>query len=137
MAVEIQVTCGEGHICESVHAPSGTVLATDSPEDIGGPGTSFSPTDLVATALASCILTTIQVSAQRRELNIAGSTARVEKHMVADPQRRIGRLPVTITMCAGIPEEFRARFEKIAHTCPVHRSLGENVDAPIEFVWPD
>lgn len=137
MAVDIQVTYQGKHRCEAVHGPSGAKMHTDSPADIGGTGASFSPTDLVPTSLAACILTTVAISAERRDIDITGSKVDVEKHMVLEPHRRIGSLPVTVTMCAGIPEEFRARFEKIAHTCPVHRSLSELVEAPIRFIWPD
>jgi len=137
MAVDIQVTYTGELRCEAVHGPSGTTLHTDAPADNMGKGESFSPTDLVPTSLGACILTTMAILAERREVDISGARVDVQKHMVADPQRRIARLPVTVTMPAGIPGEFRERLEKAAHTCPVHRSLGADVDAPIEFVWPD
>lgn len=137
MAVDIHVTYEGGLRCIAKHGPSGTTLSTDAPSDNQGKGESFSPTDLVPTALASCLLTTMAIAAQKHEVDIDGAKVHVEKHMVADPLRRIARLPVQVTMPAGVPTELRARLEKAAHTCPVHRSLGADVDAPIEFTWPD
>jgi len=137
MAVDIQVTYEGGLRCKAVHGPSGESLLTDAPADNQGQGASFSPTDLVPTSLGACILTTMAIMAERRGIDLSGARVDVQKHMVADPQRRIARLPVTLTMPPGIPAEFRDRLEKAAHTCPVHRSLGADVDAPIEFVWPD
>ncbi len=137
MGVDIQVTYLGDQRCEAVHGPSGTKMITDSPEDIGGKGESFSPTDLVPTSLAACILTTIAISADKHGVDVRGMKVDVQKEMIADPRRRIARIPAVVTMCTGIEEKHRGRFEKIAHTCPVHRSLGDDVDAPIEFIWPD
>ena len=137
MAVKIHATYDGGLRCTATHEPSGTQLITDAPVDNMGQGASFSPTDLVPTALAACILTTMAISAEKRDIDLSGARADVEKHMVADPKRRIGQLPVTVTMPAGVPAEHRERLERAANTCPVHRSLGADVDAPISFVWPD
>lgn len=137
MAVDIHVTYEGGLRCTATHGPSGTQLSTDAPADNQGKGESFSPTDLVPTALASCILTTVAIAMQKHGIELDGMQVHVEKHMIADPLRRIARLPVVVTMCPGVPAEFRERIVKTAHTCPVHRSLGADVDAPIEFVWPD
>lgn len=121
--------------CEAVHAESGTVLRTDAPKDNMGRGLSFSPTDLVATALGTCVLSTIEIVARRRGFDVASMRFRVEKHMVADPVRRIGRLPLTIHLPASLTAEERTIAERAAHTCPVHRSLHPDVDAPISFVY--
>jgi putative redox protein len=121
--------------CEATHGPSGKTLVTDAPADNMGKGETFSPTDLVATALGTCILTTMAIVATRRGIDFSTASFSVEKHMVADPERRIGRLPVTIRMPASISPENRAVLERTAHTCPVHKSLGERVDAPIAFVY--
>ena len=137
MAVDIHVTYEGGLRCTAKHGPSGSTFSTDAPADNQGQGQSFSPTDLVPTALATCILTTIAISMQKHGVELTGMTVHVEKHMIADPHRRIARLPVKVTMCGGVPEKFRDRIVKTAHTCPVHRSLGADVDAPIEFVWID
>lgn len=121
--------------CEAVHGPSGTKIVTDAPLDNMGRGESFSPTDLVATALGTCIVTTMAIVATRRGIDFSSATFSVEKHMALDPLRRIGRLPVTIRMSAAISEENRAVLERAAHTCPVHKSLHAQVEAPISFVY--
>jgi putative redox protein len=130
----IAVTYSGSKKCDLRH-PEGATLRTDAPRDIGGDASAFSPTDLVASGLASCILTTIAMWAERHNLSITGATATVEKHMSQPPaQRRIARLPVVVTFPAGaIPPEMRERAERIGHTCPVHASLHPEVDAPIEY----
>ncbi len=110
-------------------------MTTDAPADNMGRGESFSPTDLMATALGTCILTTMGIVAQRHGIDMTGARATVEKHMSAEPPRRIARLPVTISMPAGIPPEHRSRLENAAHACPVHRSLHPDIEAPIVFHW--
>ena len=99
-----------------------------------GLGRYFSPTDLVATALATCILTTLGIVAKRREIDLKGAKATVEKHMNADP-RRIGRLPVELTVEGSYSDEEKLVLERAANTCPVHKSLHPDVDAPITFKW--
>jgi putative redox protein len=119
----------------ATHGPSGGTLITDAPKDNMGKGEAFSPTDLVATALATCILTTMGIVAQRNNLDITGATAKVTKEMVTTPIRRIGRLPVTVKMPRKLSEEDQKRLENAAHTCPVHKSLHTDIDAPITFTW--
>lgn len=118
----------------AVHGPSGATLPTDAPKDNEGQGRHFSPTDLVGTAMATCMLTIMGIAARRAGLDIAGATATVEKHMAADP-RRIRRLPVTIAVPGRFTPEQRALLEAAARGCPVHRSLHPDVDAPIVFEW--
>src|SRR5881227_1068332 len=121
--VEIKVVY-EGQLhCTATHGPSGMTLTTDAPRDNMGKGEAFSPTDLVATALATCILTTMGIVAQRHNLDITGATAKVTKEMVSTPIRRIGRLPVTVKMPRKLSDEDQKRLENAAHTCPVHKSL--------------
>jgi putative redox protein len=121
--------------CEATHGPSKSKIVTDAPVDNMGRGEAFSPTDLVGTALGTCIVTTMAIVAQRRDIAFEGATFRVEKHMATEPVRHIGRLIVTIHMPPGLTEEQRTILERAAHACPVHRSLGSNVEAPIEFVY--
>jgi len=121
--------------CRAVHGPSGTELSTDAPKDNQGRGESFSPTDLVATGLATCILTTMAIQARTLGLNVDGATASVEKEMSAQPPRRIARLAVQVHVPQALSETDRLKLERAAHTCPVHRSLHPDVDAPIEFTW--
>jgi putative redox protein len=123
--------------CEAVHAPSRTALVTDAPADNLGRGASFSPTDLVATALGTCILTTMGIVAARHGWSLEGARARVHKHMVSDPARRIGTLEVTLDLPGGLDERARGTLEKTALTCPVHRSLAGSVAMPIQFRWAD
>ena len=96
--VEIQMKY-EGQLrCAATHGPSGDVLHTDAPKDNMGKGEAFSPTDLVATALGTCMLTTMAISAQRHGIPFEGATAKVGKEMVTSPLRRIGRLVVEISV---------------------------------------
>ncbi len=125
---------GELH-CKAVHGPSKTELTTDAPVDNQGRGESFSPTDLVATALGSCILTILGIQARTLNLDIAGTTATVEKEMTATAPRRIHRLAVQIRVPHAMSPENRQRLENAAHTCPVHHSLHPDVEKPIEFIW--
>ena len=121
--------------CEATHGPSGSTLVTDAPADNMGRGEMFSPTDLAATALGTCIVTTMAILAQRRGIDFSSATFQVEKHMVLEPTRRIGRLPVIIRMSAAIAASDRVLLERAAHTCPVHKSLHPDIEAPISFVY--
>src|SRR5215469_5824866 len=82
--------------CDAVHGPSGAKLSTDAPKDNHGKGESFSPTDLVATALGTCMLTVMGIVAQRHDISLQGATVSVVKDMATAPARRIGRLTVDI-----------------------------------------
>lgn len=121
--------------CEAKHAPSGATLLTDAPVDNHGKGQSFSPTDLVATALGACMMTVMGIVAQRHGIDLTGSTVVVEKHMVADPIRRIGKLPCVITIKTALTPEQKKLLETAAHTCPVHKSLHSDVEKPVQFVY--
>lgn len=125
---------GELH-CNAVHGPSGTELNTDAPKDNQGRGESFSPTDLVATALGSCMLTIMGIQARTLNIDIAGSTATVEKEMTPAPPRRIQRLAVRIHVPHAVSAENQQKLERAAHTCPVHKSLHPDIEIPIEFTW--
>ena len=121
---------------EAVHAPSGSKLITDAPVDNHGRGEAFSPTDLVATALGSCMLTIMGIVADRHDWDITGATASIEKTMAAAPSRRIERLSVRLSIPGGrLDHAARHALEKAAHACPVHATLGENVEMPVEIVW--
>ena len=133
--VEIRVRYEGDLHCVVVHGPSNASFATDAPVDNQGRGESFSPTDLVATALGSCMLTTMGIVAKRHDWSLQGATATVKKVMVADPARRIGRLEVSIRVPAELDAKARETLEKTAHTCPVHKSLASNVEIPVAFAW--
>lgn len=139
MAVEINIVY-EGQLrCAATHGPSGATLSTDAPVDNHGKGESFSPTDLVATALGSCVMTIMGIVADRHQIDLTGTRIQVTKEMVQQPIRRIGRLPVTVTIPADkatqVDAADRAKLETAARHCPVHQSLHPDIDAPIEFVW--
>jgi putative redox protein len=121
--------------CQAVHGPSGTALTTDAPKDNQGRGESFSPTDLVATALGTCILTVMGIMARSLEIDITGTTATVEKEMATAPVRMIHKLAVKIHVPHNLAGEQRLKLERAAHTCPVHKSLHPDVQMPIEFIW--
>ncbi len=120
--------------CTLTHEPSGAVIRTTPPKDNGGDGSSFSPTDLLGAALASCALSTMALIAPKEGLTFGEATARVVKEMVGPP-RRIGSLAIVITMPAGTKPEQRARFEEIARSCPVAKSLHPELQVPMQFVY--
>ncbi len=135
--VEIKVDYVGGLRCTATHGPSGTQLTTDAPKDNQGLGESFSPTDLVATALVTCMLSIMGIVAKRHGWKLEGARGHVVKEMVADPQRRIGRLPIRLELPAGLPKEARAALEHAALTCPVHLSVNPAIERPVTFVYPD
>lgn len=133
--VEIRMRYEGDLHCLSVHGPSGSELPTDAPADNQGRGESYSPTDLVATALGTCMLTTMGIVARKNGWNMDGASAQVEKSMVADPLRRIAKLDVRIRMPQELDANARATLEKTAETCPVQMSISKAVDVPIAFEW--
>jgi uncharacterized OsmC-like protein len=121
--------------CRVTHAPSGTALETDAPKDNMGKGECFSPTDLMGAALAACALTTMAIVAKRDGVPFEGARAEVVKEMTSQPTRRIGALPLKITMPASLPAGYRTKLENAAQACPVHKSLHPDVKAEIVFVY--
>ncbi len=115
------------------HGPSGRDLETDAPVDNEGRGETFSPTDLVAAALGSCVLTVMGIVARRRGISLEGARARVAKHMTADPVRRIGRLEVEVVLPRGLAAEERDVLERAARTCPVKASLHPETEVALRF----
>jgi putative redox protein len=133
--VEIKIDYKGQLRCEATHAPSGATISTDAPRDNMGKGECFSPTDLVATALGTCILTILGIVAQRKGLDLSGAAVSVKKEMVADPVRRIGRLSVDIRVPAALSDADRKLLENAARTCPVAGSLHPAVEVPMSFHW--
>jgi len=123
-----------GLSCKLAHGPSGATITTVPPKDNGGDGSSFSPTDLVGAALASCALSTMSLVAQREGLSWGDAHANVEKRMTPPP-RRIGELVLVINMPSEVRPEHRARLEEAARACPVARSLHPDVKLPIQFKY--
>ncbi len=136
MAVEIDTKYIGGLRCGATHGPSGKTLYTDAPTDNGGQGTSFSPTDLVATALGTCVMTILGLVAERHGIDLRGTKVHVTKEMITEPVRRIGSLRTVVTMPpVPIEPSMRERLEAAARKCPVHQSLHPEIDAPIEFQY--
>ncbi len=131
--VEISVVYRGELRCEASHGPSGSVVSTDAPVDNQGKGESFSPTDLVATALGTCMLTIMGIVARRHDLDLEGTTVTVVKEMVNEPVRRIGRLPVTIRLPENVTDDQRKLLERAALTCPVHKSLHPDIEIPVDL----
>jgi uncharacterized OsmC-like protein len=135
MAISITVDY-EGELrTRATHGPSGNQLITDAPTDNHGKGEAFSPTDLVATALASCMATVMNIKAQQKGYDIVGMKVSVEKHMSEDSPRRILRLPVTIEMPLPESHPDRKILEATALACPVHHSVHPDIERPVTFVW--
>ena len=133
--VRIDVRYEGGLRTRAVHGPSGTELITDAPVDNRGQGRSFSPTDLLGTAIGTCMLTLMGIAAQDRGYDLAGARASVEKHMVATPRRRIGRLVVDIAVPRDPGPEGRAVLEAAARGCPVSASLAPDVVVELSVRW--
>jgi putative redox protein len=123
--------------CHAQHGPSGQTLMTDAPVDNHGKGESFSPTDLVATALGSCMLTIMGIFAQRHEIDLRGTKVLVKKEMTTGPVRRIARLTTEIRLPIPASHPHREALERAALTCPVHQSLHEEVERPVQFIWKE
>jgi len=121
--------------CSAVHEPSGNALATDAPKDNQGRGAAFSPTDLVATAFATCIATTMAIAARKHGVDISGIRYEVTKEMSADAPRRISRLTARLWLPPSARRVPQGVLEKAANTCPVHQSLAPSVEKVIDFAW--
>ncbi len=121
--------------CVATHGPSGNVLMTDAPKDNQGRGEAFSPTDLVATALATCIATTMAIVARKHGVALQGLRYEVTKEMSTDAPRRIVRMATTVWLTIPRSEPLAAALEHAAHACPVHQSLHPQIDKPIVFHW--
>jgi putative redox protein len=137
VAVEINIVY-EGELrCSAQHGPSGVVLKTDAPVDNQGKGESFSPTDLVATALGSCMMTIMGIVARRNDYPIEGTRVKVLKEMIQEPVRRIGKLTVEIHFANGgrLQEKDRKILQSSAHTCPVLKSLHPDIQVPVTLHW--
>jgi putative redox protein len=123
--------------CEAKHGPSGVVLVTDAPTDNQGRGESFSPTDLVVTAFATCSVTTMGIVARRDNVRLDGTKVYAEKHMSTDAPRRIVRILVKIEFPPAIPRGYRERLEHTARTCPVAKSIHPDITLDVTFSYPD
>ena len=123
---------------EAIHLQSGTILETDAPKDNQGLGEKFSPTDLVATALGSCMLSIMGIAAKTHHIALEETKIDITKIMIADPHRRIAEIKVDFHFPVGIiySEKEKMILEKAALTCPVYVSLHEQVIKTVHFNWP-
>ncbi len=139
MSVEVKVEYEGDLHCRAVHGPSGAAIATDAPVDNQGKGEAFSPTDLVGTALGTCVATIMGIAARREGWDITGLRATVVKEMVATPTRRIGTLHVELVMprerAAKLDAKARAVLEAAGRGCPVKASLHPDVRCELVFRW--
>lgn len=121
----------------ATHGPSQTTLIADAPVDNHGKGESFSPTDLLATALGTCMATYLGLAANRHGYDLVGTKITVVKDMVADPLRRVGKLTVTIALPRPMDEKDVKILTNSVTTCPVKLSISDRIDVPITFTVGD
>ena len=120
---------------EAYHIQSGISILTDAPVDNQGKGEAFSPTDLVATALASCMLTIMGIVADRNNIELKGTTAEVEKIMGSSP-RIIDQININILFLKTFDKKSKLKLESAALTCPVSNSLNPSIKKSINFIYP-
>ena len=118
----------------STHLDSGSVINTDAPKDNHGLGEGFSPTDMVCSALASCILTIMAIAVEKNNVDIKGTKAMVKKTMGNNP-RRIARIEIDIIFPKVYDTKTKTILERAAHNCPVHHTLSETVEKNISFTY--
>lgn len=119
---------------KSIHVQSGSEIISDAPLDNNGKGEAFSPTDTVANALASCMMTIMGIKARDLGIDFIGSTAEVTKIMNAEP-RRIGAIEIAFEMQGVADEKNKTILERAAMTCPVFLSLSSEIEKRITFSW--
>lgn len=127
---------GELH-CVAVHGPSGCELNTDAPKDNMGRGEAFSPTDLLATSYATCVVTTMGIAAKKKGVELGRIRFEVTKEMSAEAPRRVVRLAAQFWMPIKKADPLAEWLETIAHNCPVHHSLNPAVETPVVFHWAE
>jgi len=118
----------------ATHVKSGQTFITDAPVDNNGKGSAFSPTDLLATSLAACMITTMDIVSRAKGFVLQGTEARVVKHMASDP-RRVHRVEVHLTMDAALTADQRELMEATAHGCPVARSVSPDLIQEVTFTY--
>tara|TARA_B110000977_G_C10984105_1_gene457261 strand:+ start:669 stop:1097 length:429 start_codon:yes stop_codon:yes gene_type:complete len=129
-----KVVYQEGLRTEATHIQSGNIIITDAPTDNQGKGEAFSPTDLVATALASCMLTIMGIKSKQFHVSLEGTTAEVQKVMASEP-RRISEIIIHIKSPISLDNKTRIILEKSALACPVAKSLASELISKVNFSW--
>jgi len=125
----------EGNLrCNAKHLQSGNSIETDAPTDNRGKGERFSPTDLVCTALATCMITTMAMKASDMNIELKGTTVDVKKHMLADP-RRIGKIDVIVTYPSTLvlDEKDKTILQRVGDNCPVMKSLHPDIELDVKY----
>ena len=135
MSVRIEVVYEGDLHCTAIHTPSGDRMRTDAPPDNRGRGEHFSPTDLVAAAMGTCVLTVMGVVARDRNIDMSGAHAQVHKHMQNEPHRHISKLTVEVRLPARLVDKERRILEHAGHACPVHNSLAAQTAVELSFVY--
>ncbi len=135
MSVRIEALFTGGLACAATHGPSGDMLHTDAPKDNQGEGKHFSPTDLLATALLTCMITTMAIAARGRGHTLGEVRGSVDKEMGAMPRRHVARLTVRLTLPDATPEALREVLHRAAHHCPVATSLASNCEVDLDLTY--
>ena len=130
--VKIDATYDGNLRCTATHGPSGKQLITDAPVDNMGKGESFSPTDLLATSMLTCIMTIVAIRADSKKIDVSGMTGSVEKTMASGP-RRVAKLEVVVNLPLGLDMEDRAWLITEGCNCPVCVSVSESMDVDVTF----
>lgn len=133
--VEIDIEYQGALRCKAVHGPSKTEIVTDAPVDNQGKGEAFSPTDLCATALGSCMATIMGIQARTLEVDISGMNVHVGKTMSADLPRRIVQLDVEVTIPGELSKKHKEELIQAAEHCPVRYSLHPDIKVNLAFNW--
>ena len=130
--VRIDATYDGNLRCTATHGPSGKQLITDAPVDNMGKGESFSPTDLLATSMLTCIMTIVAIRADSKEIDVSGMTGSVEKTMASGP-RKVAKLEVVVNLPSGLDMEDKAWLITEGCNCPVCVSVSESMEVDVTF----
>ena len=130
--VRIEATYDGNLRCTATHMPSGSKLITDAPVDNKGKGESFSPTDLLATSMLTCIMTILAIRAESRQIDVSGMSGSIEKTMAANP-RRVAKLEVIVNLPSDMELDDRAWVITEGCNCPVCVSVSESMDVDVTF----
>lgn len=117
------------------HELSGNSILTDPPLDNGGEGRSFSPTDLLATAAGSCVMTIMAIFAKKNQIDLSGMRCEVEKHMSHSPPRRVSKLDIKVYMPRSLTTDIRGKLEVVGNSCPVLLSLSSEVELNKSYIY--
>ncbi len=118
----------------ATHLDSGSKITTDAPKDNHGLGEAFSPTDILCSSLASCILTIMAIAVEKRDVDIKGATAMIKKTMVNNP-RRIAKIDIDLTFPKKYDSKIKTILERAAYNCPVHHALSKSIEKNISFKY--